>query len=972
MPELSEIFENDPVSADLKSIRELSLKLDKEKKKLQNIIESTGIGTWEWDIESDRMEFNQRWAEIIGYGLDELQPATLKTWMNFVHPNDMEILLKVLKRHFKKEMAFFAFESRMKHKNGQWIWTLSKGSVTDWDDDGKPLRISGIHSDITDRKLAEESLATSERRYNIALEGAEVGTWDLDLLTGQMYYSPVFWQILGYTEAVTANDLGHWEKTWHPDDEQRIRKTLSDLIKGKTEKFEVEHRIQHKNGEWRWVVTRGTVLRDSAGNALRAAGTLFDVTDLKNEQQKNLDLRSIIDTIPALIWSALPDGSLDYSNKSWLDYTGFTIDQGLGKQWTKALHPEDNDSTLELWRKSIKTGEPYKVEQRLSDAKGRYRWFLTRALPMKDSYGNIQKWYGANIDITDLKQAEDSLERERELLRTTLFSIDEGIFATDTSGKIVLMNKSAEKHTGWTMAEAIGKEFSEVFCLIDMTSKLVFANPVKEVFEAGGSVTSPENLGLKSRNGSEMRIAGGASPIKASNGETTGIVVYYRDITLEYQQEKEIEGFLEVNLDMLCVIDEAGNFFKVNRKFEEVLGYSTVELEGRSFMEFVHAEDTDATRKAIEEISQDGILKNYSTRYRCKDGSYKHIEWHSQTGSGKFSYSSARDITEKILLEEQLRKIAIKDDLTGLYNRYYLETTINKHIEHSDRYGEPLSLVLIDLDKFKDVNDSWGHPTGDDLLKYTSQKILASARASDIVIRFGGEEFIVLMPQTTIKGAVEAAEKLRAALEENPHPVAGRQTASMGVAEHLRSESFRNLYRRVDQALYRAKLGGRNKVEASDPAEFLPAYTLQLEWRKEWESGSDEIDKQHRELLALANRLFTMSVTGSGRQELTGQLDQLLIHISNHFKAEEKILASLSYPELKVHSAIHARLIVKAGRLRTSYSAEEVTPLAFFSFIIDDVLLEHMLEADALFFPYTRNHQCPEQVVPLDSSPPLR
>ena len=417
--------------------------------------------------------------------------------------------------------------------------------------------------------------------------------------------------------------------------------------------------------------------------------------------------------------------------------------------------------------------------------------------------------------IEKRKKSEALLKREKELLETTFFSIAEGIIVTDKSGRITLMNAIAEKYTGWTKAEACGREFHEVYNNINIETRERRYNPVAHVLETGKNIRSDRYIGLISRDGSESYILGSAAGIISDAGELSGVVVSFRDITKEYEQEREIAGFLNINLDMLCVVDMDGKFHKANKRFEEMLGYRTEEMEGKSVLSLVHEEDKMLMLSAHRELLEKKTVSAFTARCRCKDGSYKYIEWHAQIGSGKYIYSSARDVTDKRVLEERLRTSATKDELTRLYNRNFFESIIKNKLEMADISDEAISIALIDLDHFKQVNDTWGHPAGDELLKSTAQTIERNLRKSDILVRFGGEEFIVLMPNTSIDGAMAASEKIRFAIEGCIHPTIGKQTASIGVAERLESEAFSNWYARVDEALYRAKHSGRNRVVAA-------------------------------------------------------------------------------------------------------------------------------------------------------------
>ncbi|SEG34800.1 sensor domain-containing diguanylate cyclase [Marinobacterium lutimaris] len=136
--------------------RDIRLKLQTQSSRLASIIEGTNVGTWEWNVQSGEVVFNERWAEIIGYSLEELEPASIETWMKYAHPDDLETSSQLLHKHFSGELPYYECEARMQHKDGHWIWVLDRGKVASWTNDGKPLWMFGTHQEITERKLAEE------------------------------------------------------------------------------------------------------------------------------------------------------------------------------------------------------------------------------------------------------------------------------------------------------------------------------------------------------------------------------------------------------------------------------------------------------------------------------------------------------------------------------------------------------------------------------------------------------------------------------------------------------------------------------------------------------------------------------------------------------------------------------------------------------------------------------------------------
>jgi len=309
------------------------------------------------------------------------------------------------------------------------------------------------------------------------------------------------------------------------------------------------------------------------------------------------------------------------------------------------------------------------------------------------------------------------------------------------------------------------------------------------------------------------------------------------------------------------------------------------------------------------------------------------------------------DISEQKQTEEAFKTLAITDKLTGLYNRFYFVKRVNDEIEIADKYGEPISMMLLDLDHFKNINDTWGHPVGDEVLKQTADTLTGATRKSDFVFRVGGEEFVVLMPKTNILAAEVVAEKIRKALELVDHPVAGKITASIGVAERIKNELLDDWYKRVDKALYCAKEGGRNCVvnfeKSSHPA------TIHIEWKKEWECGNKIIDRQHKELVEYGNSLLFMKISNYESNKVLNQIDKLLTHVDAHFKYEEQVLLEVNYPHYEEHAEIHKNILDKAIELKKIFLDGRLNTTSFISFVMDDMVIGHMIGEDAKYFSYT-------------------
>jgi PAS domain S-box-containing protein len=223
----------------------------------------------------------------------------------------------------------------------------------------------------------------------------------------------------------TFEDLKGWKASdvVHPDDLQHTIAAQTEAHE-KGHAYNVESRHRRADGTYRWFNVLGLPLRDAQGNILRWFHLQIDIDDRKRAEEalraRQLDLTQIINTIPALAWSARRDGSAEFFNQHYLDYLGLTLEQASDWGWTVVVHPEDRDALAATWQRIMDSEKPGEAEARLRRHDGVYRWFLFRANPLRDESGKVVKWYGQNTDIQDRKQGE-LLLRESELQFKTIF-----------------------------------------------------------------------------------------------------------------------------------------------------------------------------------------------------------------------------------------------------------------------------------------------------------------------------------------------------------------------------------------------------------------------------------------------------------------------------------------------------------------------------------------------------------------------
>ena len=446
-------------------------------------------------------------------------------------------------------------------------------------------------------------------------------------------------------------------------------------------------------------------------------------------------------------------------------------------------------------------------------------------------------------------------------------------------------------------------------------------------------------------------------------------VTRFSNVSEEKIVEKSFTEIFNYNPEFLVITDEKFKIVKVNKTFEQIAGNNLEVILYNGFLKFIHIEDIAETLNSLTKVNDVNPMVTFCNKLRKNNNTYIEVEWWCMLNKG-YIYLSGRDVTaekvmkrkieqankELLMLNEQLKeknekllKSAITDELTGVYNRKFFEKRVVEEMEIADRANEHISLIIFDLDRFKLVNDNFGHQFGDEVLKRTTQIAGDLIRKTDFLNRVGGEEFAIILPNTNKAQAVFVAEKVRKALEDNKHFKVGQVTGSFGVAERMKAESLRSWYKRADNALYQAKNTGRNRVVDSDKFD-IPLVSLQVQWRQEWNCGNDEIDEQHDKILQIANDLITKIYAGASHNECMDMIKLFLEYAVNHFATEERILMEIEYDGLIAHIKKHEYLTNKAIYLKECYEKKELQPAAFLSFIIDEVVVEHLTKEDTKFF----------------------
>lgn len=319
-------------------------------------------------------------------------------------------------------------------------------------------------------------------------------------------------------------------------------------------------------------------------------------------------------------------------------------------------------------------------------------------------------------------------------------------------------------------------------------------------------------------------------------------------------------------------------------------------------------------------------------------------------------HETREDILRQALAELETRSAT--DALTGLLTRRRFEEAAASEMQRFRRFGHPITLIMADIDHFKLINDRLGHQAGDRVLVEFARRILAECRDLDVIGRYGGEEFLVLLPSTPLVGGLTLAAKLRQAIAAAPFPDAGPLSASFGVAECQADEDWHAWLHRTDKALYRAKRQGRNLVVAAPERHDQPHAHAELSRldRLGWEDGHTLghplMDHQHKELFTLAQSLLEMIRRDGPTADLHVAIRELAHTTERHFRDEEALLGEIAYPRTDQHMKAHRLLAAKLDAL-SSQSARGVLPAArLIEFLAYDLVDHHALGPDRDYLPW--------------------
>ena len=625
------------------------------------------LGAWFWDVETGRISWSRGTQALFGYDPRQPLPKDLD-YLDLLPPEDRERTVQAFYAVVAGEPQEQAMRHRIRWPDGTLHWLEISGSLTH-DKDGRPQMV-GVIREITAQREREAALKDSQERLDLALDSAQLGTWDWHIPSGMLYGSARAAQLHGLEPVPFHESFEAFFEGVPEDERSSMRQAYRSLREGPAGNYQITYRIQLENGNSRYLESRARLYRDEEGNPLRMAGTLLDITDQVEREQRLMaseeKFAGLFQVSPDPICVTRQDnGQFIEINPAFTQTFGWSADEVLGR----------NAEEIGLWAES--SARARRIEQVIRD----------------QALNNVA---------------------------------------------IVVNHKHGQALT----------------CVI--SSRLI------KVDNQTCSVTTLRDITQQQR----------------------------AEAALKASEEKFAKAF-HSSPDAISISElQTGRYLEVNDGFCRLTGYSAGEVLGRS----------KSGDLLTLEVSVEPITLNETDCLLL----------------------TARDVSQLKNAQAQIRHLAYHDPLTNLPNRALLMDRLSQQIALLKRHNLRGALLFLDLDHFKHINDSLGHPVGDTVLKIITARLEASVRLEDTVARLGGDEFVVLLSglqgsrEEVTEQVQELADTLRQLLAE-PMSLDGQRlqvTPSIGVAlipDHGSTPA--DLLKRADIALYRAKDSGRNTTQ---------------------------------------------------------------------------------------------------------------------------------------------------------------
>lgn len=839
--------------------RQVEQNLRDSESRLRLALTAANQGLYDLNIQTGEAIVSPEYARMLGYDPQSFIETDVN-WRDRMHPEDREPVYQIYKDYITGLRKDYQVEFRQLTRQGEWKWILSLGKVIEWDHQGRPSRMLGTHTDISDRKAKELILQQNEEALLRAQALAKLGSWHFDLKTDVLTWSKEAFQIFGIEDNTPLTYQGFLACV-APEDWERVGLAWQAALKGAT--YDIEHRI-HVKGQTKWVRERAEITVDHTGQLVEALGTVEDISDRKQaeeeiNQAKNL-LRTVIDATPDWIFVKDRQHRFVLVNQAFADSQGFAPAAMLGRPdtdfWPEYLCHGDAAKNIRGFHADDIAALAGKKTHNSADqatlANGQLRWLDTIKLPLRNTIsGEIIGIVGYARDITDRLSIESKYRTLVEQIPAVTYTI--AINSADIHA--VYVSPQIESQLGFSVQEWLDKPrlwINQIHpddrqrIISGLSVSLITGAPYYSeyrIYKKDGSIAwvRDDAAWLKDTDGKPRLLQGVMLDITHQRQTENELSLTLEELRMSEKYQRELRTLAEREQSRMGALLSAMNIgilFEDNAQHVEYVNPAFLRIWNISAHENLLNEPTRIVlERSAERFTQPAhafqhalnVLDTHeiSERFELElnDGrmltqlSYPVNDIEGRIIGRLWMYE---DITQERQTAQQLLYLAEHDPLTGLYNRHRFQEELNTMIATSLRSHHQFALLYFDLDDFKYINDTFGHKAGDTVLVRTAGEISSIVRHIEVFARLGGDEFAILsliQPNDDISVLPARIVTSIAAIPLRFRGTNIRLTTSVGIAifpEH--GATAEDLVAHADAAMYQAKNQGKNTWAIYDPA----------------------------------------------------------------------------------------------------------------------------------------------------------
>jgi diguanylate cyclase (GGDEF)-like protein/PAS domain S-box-containing protein len=716
--------------------------------------------------------------------------------------------------------------------------------------------------------------ATAETFFQL-FDSIPVGIYEADWQTGRLLQSNrKYQQILGYSPAQTSQLT--WQSLVPAADLSQKRDCLHRLVTGESNSFCQTQRYLHNQGTYLSVWESVSLIRDTQG---LPQSLVFAIHPIPSELESHLQLSQLAANIPGVILQYQSFGDRLEGRFTYVS-TGIRNLYEIEPQallenpnlLNRCIHPQD----LPGWRASLHAAianqSKWSHQWRIIVPSGQIKWVEGITIPRPQANGSCL-WDGLLFDISDRKKAEAALTLKEHKFKNLTERSPNIIARFDRQRRYIYVNPAIEAMTGKPQNEHFGKTNFQIGLPVQLATTL--DRTIEEVLTAGEEKFI--EFDLQTPLGEKQYQAHCFPETNSYSSVTFAMVVLYDMTTLRasfsalQESESRFRAIFEQAAVGIYQVNASGQYIQVNQGFCAIVGYSKDELRQMTFYDLIHSEDAERTLTNFQRLWS-GQINSYQMekRYRVKNGS---IRWVNVTvslvrdakGIPLYDVGVVEDISDRKQAETRLNYNAFYDYLTGLPNRFLFGDRLQAALDWVQRQQETIfALLLLDLDRFKIINDSLGHQAGDEFLRQISMRLQQCIRGEDTIARLGGDEFAILLWDIdSVTNAIETANRLQACLHQDisirGYEVSSSASIGITLSRHPLTQTpyarTEDMMRDADIAMYRAKYNRKGSYVVFDGNIHASAISqLQLESELRQALAREQLYLHYQPIISLCDR----------------------------------------------------------------------------------------------------------------------